>query len=111
MSGGFNPSPEKFGASKGHIEEALLEALLETDGTALSKEVSSYVYAERFAEARTIAYLWHLNQRMANQWDPRRMTDFLPRWERIYGIRPLSSDTDVDRRAKVKAKMETYGSP
>ncbi|KYF87778.1 hypothetical protein BE20_24855 [Sorangium cellulosum] len=109
--GGFNPFPEKFGAEEGHILDVILQSLLETDGTAFSKEVDSYVWAERNAEARALAYLWHLNRRMANQWDPLRMTDFLPRWEKILGIRPLPIETEVERRAKVRAKMEAYGAP
>lgn len=109
MSGAFNPSPIKSGAEKGHIEEALLDALVDADGTALSPDVDSYVWAEHLAESRAIAYLWHTNKRMANQWDPSRMTDFLPRWEKILGIRPLPGENDVSRRAKVKAKMEAYG--
>jgi len=109
--GAFNPAPTKTGAERGHVEEILLDSLLETDGTALASEVDSFVYAERVAEARAIAYLWHLNQRCANQWDPDRMTDFLPRWEKILGLRPLVTDTDNARRAKVRAKMESYGEP
>ncbi|WP_437767192.1 hypothetical protein WME77_09190 [Sorangium sp. So ce764] len=109
--GNFNPSPEKFGAEEGHIEEHLLNSLLEADGTAFTKEVDSYVWAERNAEARALAYFWHLNRRMANQWDPLRMTDFLPRFEKILGIRPPPNETDVGRRAKVRAKMEAYGAP
>ena len=111
MTGAFNPSPLKTGAEQGHVEEALLDYLVEADGTALSPDVDSFVWAEHLAESRAIAYLWHTNQKMANQWDPRRMTDFLPRWEKILGIVPLPRDNDVDRRAKVKAKLETYGEP
>lgn len=110
MSGAYNFFPEKFGAEKGvHNVEILLEALLEADGTALAKDVDSYVWAERMAEARVLSYLWKLNRRLANQWDPRRMTDFLPRWERILGIVPNKDDTEVERRAKVGAKLASYG--
>jgi len=111
MSGNLNPSPEKFGASRGHIEEALLDGLLEAQGTGLAVDVDSFAWVECNAEARTLAYLWHLQTRMANQWDPDRMTDFLPRWERILGLRVLPGTAAVTRRAAVKAKLELYGQP
>lgn len=111
MSGNFNPSPEKSGASRGHVEEALVDGLVEAQGTGLASDVSSFAWAEANAEARTIAYLWHLSNRAANQWDPRRMTDFLPRWERILGLRPSPGAPDTTRRAAVLAKMELYGQP
>lgn len=111
MPGNFNPSPLTTGAEKGRLEEVLLADGLDADGTALAKDVDSFVWAERNAEARALAYLWHLNRRMANQWDPRRMTDFLPRWEKILGLRPLAGATDVARRAAVLAKMQLFGQP
>src|SRR4051794_4567574 len=111
MPGNFNPSPITTGSEKGHIEEVILDGLLDADGTALSKDVDSYVWAEANATARAIAYLWHLNARLANQWDPDRMTSFLPRWEKILGIRPLTTDTPVERRAKVKSKISAFGAP
>lgn len=109
MPGAFDPSPRRFGGQAGRPVEIILDALLEGQGTALTDEVGSAQWAERLAEARCLAYLWDLNRRMANQWDPLRMSDFLPRWEKIYRIRPLSTDTLVDRRAKVLAKRQAYG--
>ncbi len=111
MSGAFNPSPLKSGAEKGHIEEVLLNDLVEADGTALSPDVDSYVWAEHLAESRCIAYLWHTTKRMANQWDPERMSDFLPRWEKILGIRPPYGSNDEDRRGAIKAKLASFGEP
>lgn len=111
MSGAFNPSAIKSGAEAGHIEEVLQDALVDADGTALASDVDSFVWAEHLAEARAIAYLWHTNKRMANQWDTSRMTDFLPRWEKILGIRPLFMQNETDRRANVRAKLEAFGQP
>lgn len=111
MPGNFNPSPITTGAERGHIEEILLDGLLEADGTALAKDVNSVVWAERNAEARALAYLWHLSQRFANQADPDRLTDFLARWERILGLRPTAADTETSRRAKVRAKRALDGQP
>jgi hypothetical protein len=109
--GGFNPSPTKAGAERGHLEEVLLESLLEADGTALAKGSTSFVWAEHVAESRAVAYLWHTLGRFTNQWDPDRVTDFLSRWETILGLRPLPSDSENARRAKVQAKRALFGVP
>ncbi len=111
MSGVYNGSPMRFGAERGSNLEILHESLVEGKGTAFSVDEDSYVWAESLADAKAIEYLWSTAQRFANQWNAEKMTDFLPRWERIYGIRPLRSDTLVERRAKVKAKMEMLGMP
>lgn len=111
MSGGFDPAPRHFGGSAGQLSEVLLDALLEANGSAVTTEQASYAYAECFAESRCLTYLWELNQRLANQWDPVRMTDFLARWESIYETKPLSTDTPNDRRAKIAAKLAAYGLP
>lgn len=111
MSGGTDPSPRRSGGQKGRPTEIILGSLIEGQGTALSDSTSGPLWAEAVAEARCINYLWELNRRMANQWDPLRMTDFLSRWERIYGISPLATDTPVDRRRKVGAKIAAFGQP
>ncbi len=111
MPGVFDPSPRRSGGQAGRPTEVILQALLEAGGTGLTDAVPSAQWAEALAEARAINYLWELNRRMANQWDPARMTDFLPRWERILGLVPLPTDTDAARRAKVAAKDAVYGEP
>lgn len=111
MSGAFNSSPRKFGREQGHVEELLLNALLEGDGSAMASDVDSYTWAEQLANAHCIAGLYHLNQRMANQWDPLRMTEFIPRWERILNLYPLPTDSDADRRLRIGAKMALYAQP
>lgn len=91
--------------------DAIRDALLETDGTALASDSTSFVYAERNAEAVLLAYLWGLIATFAHQHDPSRTTQFLPRWEKILGLRPLATDTDVDRRKRVKAKVASFALP
>lgn len=109
MSGAFNNSPMVFGAEEGSNLEAIQNSLLESKGTALTKDPESFMWAETLVYAKAIEYLWSTAQRFANQWNAETMTDFLPRWERIYGINPLPSETMVDRRRKVKIKMEMVG--
>lgn len=111
MPGAYNSNPMTFGAEKGSNLEILQESLIESHGTAFSEEHDSLVWADSFAYAKAIEYLWSTARRFANQWNPDKMTDFLPRFERIYGLRPLKSDTLVQRRAKVKAKMQLMGRP
>lgn len=109
--GALDPSPRQFGQQRNRPHEVILSGLLEGEGSAQAQGTSSYQYAEREAEARCINYLWGLAQRMANQLDPRRCSDFLPRWEAIYGITPLATDSLVSRRAKILAKQQAYMLP
>jgi len=111
MSGGFNPAPFTFGASKHSVEETILAALNQGDGTGLTDEQASYNYAENFAIARAIADVWSTNKRLANQWDANRMTDFLGRWEAILDLHPATTDTPTARRAAVAAKLALAGQP
>lgn len=111
MAGGFNPAPFRFGASRHSVEETILNALNQGDGTALTTEQASYNYADNFAVARAIADLWSANRRLSHQWDPQRMTDFLGRWEKILALSPAATDTPTDRRAAVAAKLAMVGQP
>ncbi len=52
---------------------------------------------------------WEQNARFANQFDPRRVTDMLARWERIFGLTPLDTDSAPARRAAVAAKWDRIG--
>jgi len=109
MTGNFNPSPQKFGASTESAYETILNSLMEQDGTALSKDGESIVWAENNALARALADLWSTNNKLANQWNPEKMTDFIPRWEKILGIVPGRFSTDVDRRDAIGIKLANFG--
>lgn len=110
QNGGLSPSPERYGGGK-PILAFVVASLANSMGDAYDTTQSSNVYVELMAYGRAIAAAWSGNQRMANQWDPDRMTDFLPRWEKILGLTPLSTDTDVARRARVKAAFARIGQP
>lgn len=110
MSGGnFNPAPLRFGASDGTNLEAILNELLQGVGSAFDTERGSVTWIYLNAIARVFNDVFEQNRRLSNQWDPVRMTDFLTRWEAILGIRPLETDTLVDRRAKLETKLQTLG--
>lgn len=105
----FNPFPEKFGAAKGTDLESLLDTLKDSVGSAFNTESTTVNWIYLNAIARVFNDVFGQNKRLANQWDPDRMTDFLPRWEKILGISPLATDTLIERRAKVKVKLQTFG--
>jgi hypothetical protein len=109
--GGLHPYPISYGAQKHRTIETILRSLNEGDGTFPSKDEDSYVYAENWAVARAIADLWSTNRRLSYQWDAKRMTDMLPRWETIFALHPLSTDTEAERRASVGAKFAIIGKP
>lgn len=105
MSGGFNPSPNVLGGSAALDLEAIQEGFADSQGSALARERGTVAWVENHAQARVLWDLYRLPQRLANQWDPLRMTDFLPRWEKILGIKPLKNETLLERREHVGSKM------
>lgn len=112
MPGGLYPSPERFGANRGRTLEVVLHALLAARGAALeTSSTSTVAYAECLALARAINEAWETNQRLANQWDPLRCTDFLPRWEAIYGLRPSAGDSLQARRTALAARVAQFAQP
>ena len=100
MHGGLTPGFERYGGGAPGVKR-ILEALNAARGSAYDTTSTSNVYAENLAIARAIAECWSTNARMANQWDANRVSDFISRWEAIYGIYPLSADTTADRRARI----------
>lgn len=109
MTGSFNPSPQRFGDSSGTVYEIFLDAMNAADGDALNHEVDSFVYAENIAISRALVDIWSANTRLSYQFDPNRMTDFLPRWEVILGIIPNPGSTANQRRKVIATKISNYG--
>lgn len=106
--GGLTPGFERYGGGAPGLKR-ILESLNAARGSAYDTSATSTVYAENLAIARAIAESWSTNARMANQWDTARMTDFIPRWEKIYGLYPLPSDTPTDRRKRIAAAAARVG--
>ncbi len=104
----FNPGFERNGGGTPTLK-TILDGLNSARGTAYDTVEDGVVYAENEAIARMLWCAWEQNQRFANQFDPDRMTDFLPRWEAIFGLTPLDSDTDTERRRAVKERMLRIG--
>jgi hypothetical protein len=107
MTGAFS-SFGRTGASSETILETVLTSLNDARGTAYSKERGTVVWAENYALAKAIASVWEANRRLANQFDPARMSAFLPRWEKILGIVPAPSDSLKTRKDRVAFKLSLW---
>lgn len=107
--GGYHPYPRRFGGGKPALQ-TFHESLNSQRGTALDAGNSTTTaWLEDMALMRAIVFDgWHTNQRLAHQWDPRRMTDMLERWERILKLRPAPGRTDKERRDAVLERFERF---
>lgn len=106
--GARNPFPLRLGGGKS-TQQSIYESLNAGLGTAFDTTDESTVTAETSADARAIAAVWSANRRLANQWDPRRMTDMLARWEDIFSIRPGRNDSANRRREVVTTRFLALG--
>lgn len=108
--GGFHPYPRRFGGSRSDLE-AMHNSLANQRGTAVdANTVENTAWLETMAFARALVFDgWGTNKRLSHQWDPRRMTDMLSRWEAILALRPSPSDTGVARRARVLQRFARFG--
>lgn len=108
--GGYHPYPRRFAGGKPQLQ-VIHESLNAQRGTAYDATNSeTVVWVENMAIARAITFDgWGANARLANQRDPARMTDMLPRWERIFKIVPSPSASDAERRLAVQRRFERFG--
>lgn len=100
LSGG---GVERYGGGRPTQVEAVLNSLNAGRGSLYDTEYPSNVRLENLALAKAIAQVWSYANRMSNQWDPSRMTEFLSRWEVVLGIVPEFGATDNARREVVAA--------
>lgn len=113
--GGFHPFPRRFGGNKYAGNKPLLEVVQDSlsaqRGEAFNSDDSTtIVWVENHAYARAITFDgWGTNERLSLQWDPRRTTDMLERWERIFRLRPGPNDTEKDRRDALVARWQRFG--
>ncbi len=102
--GALNPFPIRFGGGRRRIKY-ILDSLNAQMGTGFDTSEMSTNYLENLATARLLSAMWSTNQRLANQFDSRRMTTCLPRHEKILAIRPKRTDSNTVRRARI-AELE-----
>jgi hypothetical protein len=111
--GAFHPFPRRFGGNKHNgkpLIEVVQESLSAARGLAFdSDNTTTVVWLENHAYARAIACDgWQVNERLSLQWDPRRTTDMLPRWESIFRLRPGPDVSDRARRAELTARWQRF---
>ena len=115
--GGRCPFPRRWGGGGVGIPgknrlALILDSLNAQLGTAYDVTLGSTVYARNMALARGLNAVWASNGRLANQWNPPRMSEFLSRWEAIYGIYPAPGASDSARRVAIgKAAARLGQSP
>lgn len=107
--GGYFPYPRRFGGGKPTLQ-VVHESLNAARGSAVDASNSSTVaWVENMAYARAITFDGYgMNERVSLQWDPDRMTSFLPRWEKIFGIAVPSAATESERRVEVKKRRKRF---
>lgn len=108
LHGGLAYGRERYGGAVPRVQ-VILDALNEQLGSAYDVSKDSPVYIRNLAIARMLASVWDSNERLGNQFDPLRMTDFLPRWERIFGIVPSPTATEPERRRVIAARFARIG--
>lgn len=112
--GGYHPHPKRFGGNKYEgkpLLQIVHESLNAQRGAAFDTDSETSIAAvETMAWARAIVFDgWELNARLGHQWDARRTTDMLPRWEQIFKIRPAQGATGKARRDELVLRWERFG--
>lgn len=107
--GGMNPFPRRFGGAPSRTQTIVKSLQTQLAPKYDTADTTGIVFIRLMAIARGIAGAWAQNERLANQWDPERMSDFLERWEKIFGLTPASTDSLTLRRARVGARIALAG--
>lgn len=107
--GGYHPFPKRRGGGKPRLK-VFHEALNAARGSAIdASDPTSVAWVENMAYARALVFDGvGTNEKLGNQRDPDRMTDMLPRWEAIFGLRPAPTATQRERRDAVKARFQRF---
>ena len=97
--------PLRCGNSNRADLQQISTSLLAQRGDAITTQVGSVIWVETQAWARALYSIWATNTKMAYQFDPNKMTDFLPRWEAIMGLAALPTDTIQKRQSRIAARF------
>lgn len=89
----------------GSILEAEHHALLTELAPGFDTADDLELFQETYADAIAVTIIWAINQRLRSWLIPEKMLESLPVWEESTGLRPSSSDSDVERRQRVAGKL------
>lgn len=109
ICGGYAPFPRRFGGRKTRIKTITASLQAQLGPAQDTTDTTGLVFLRLNATARAIAAAWGQNARMANQWDPQRVTDFLGRWEKILALPVSPSDSLTTRRKRVAVARARVG--
>ena len=109
MYGGHAPFPKRYGGGR-PLLRLVHDNLNAGRGTAVdASNTDTVAWVENMAHARAITFDGYgANDRLSLQWDPDRMTSFLPRWEKILKIVPSPSASTRERRDEVRKRMRRF---
>ncbi len=107
----YNYSPIVFGSESGLQVEVLLDSLKASMGSAFDPKEGSIIWIYLEAIARVFDGVLKQNERLANQSNPDKMIESIPRWEAILGLTPSPNATAIERRAAIKYKFSLLASP
>lgn len=106
MAGVFVTWPWTFGDDEtDEPEETEHQALLDAMSAVLDPTEDTAHEIETWAHSVALAAIWDAGERIANQAIPERMLEALELWETALKIPPQPGDTEIDRRARVAAKL------
>lgn len=110
MFGNGLPYPYRCIPASKHPLVVLERDFIQSLGSGLANGKNPILRAKYHAIARFLWELFENNVRLANQFNPETMTDFLSRWENIYGLTYNSFLSDSERRQAVADKLLQYNS-
>ncbi len=102
--GRYGQYPRTYGGGESILETehlALLDAL--SPGWDVSE--GTEIWAECYAHAQILSFIWACNLRLKNQALPLRMLENLRTWEQCTALRPSPHDSDNTRRRALAAKL------
>lgn len=99
--GGLSSMPLRCGGQK-PVTEVILNSLNTQMGPGYRTEDNqSIVYIRNLTIAKALASCWALNEAIANQGDPLKLTLFLDRQEKMRGLPVDPTLTDIQRRQRI----------
>lgn len=106
--GAFGTFPLRLGGAKPRVEE-IQDGLAAGRGTAYDTSLGTTVWVDDHSTARAIAGVWDVNELLANQANPSKLTIALVRWEKILALPVDPTLSDKARRDRVLALVSRTG--